>query len=115
MALYKRGEIWFYRFMWKGKLVRKSTKQGNKRVAEQIEAAHKVSLAKGEVGIREKKRIPTLAEFVETDFLPYVRTHFADKPATLNYYELQIRHLVDYPRGPRARGLVGTLAKTPSL
>ena len=55
MAVYKRGRVWWYRFTWKGKPIRESTKQTNKRVAEQIEAAHKTSLAKGEVGIREKK------------------------------------------------------------
>ena len=63
MSIYKRGGIYWYKFMWKGKAVRKSTKQGNDKVARQIEATHRTSLAKGEVGIREKKPIPTLAEF----------------------------------------------------
>ena len=49
-----------YKFMWKGDLVRESTKQGNDRVARQMEAAHRTALAKGEVGIREKKLVPTL-------------------------------------------------------
>src|ERR1022692_1929519 len=97
MAVYRRGRVWWYRFTWNGKPIRESTKQTNKRVAEQIEAAHKTSLAKGEVGIRERKPVPTLAEFAETDFLPYVRTRFADKPKTLAYYEVQTGHLVSYP------------------
>jgi len=37
-------------------MVRESSKQGNDKVARQMEAAHRTSLAKGEVGIREKKR-----------------------------------------------------------
>jgi hypothetical protein len=37
----------------------------NKRVAEQIEAAHKTALAKREVGIRERKTVPMLKEFAE--------------------------------------------------
>jgi hypothetical protein len=45
--------------MWQGKLLRESTKQGNNRVVRQIEAAHRTSLAKGEVGISEKKPSPT--------------------------------------------------------
>jgi integrase len=97
MAVYKRGRVWWYRFTWNGVPIRLSTKQTNKRVAEQIEAAHKTSLAKGEVGIRQKKRIPTLAEFSENDFLPHVRSHFANKRSTLAYYEIQVRHLTDYP------------------
>jgi integrase len=68
VSIYKRGEVYWYKFMWNGKLVRESTKQGNDKVARQMEAAHRTSLAKGEVGIREKKQIPTLAEFVEKRF-----------------------------------------------
>ena len=37
--------------------------RGNKRDAEQIEAAERTRLAKGEVGIKQKPRGPTLAEF----------------------------------------------------
>jgi len=46
MAVYKRGRVWWYRFTWNAHPIRESTKQTNKRVAEQIEAAHKTSLAK---------------------------------------------------------------------
>jgi hypothetical protein len=53
--------VYWYKFMWQGKLVRESTKQGNDKVARQMESAHRTSLAKGEVGIREKKSVPTLA------------------------------------------------------
>lgn len=52
MAVYKPGKVWWYKFVWNGELIRESTKQGNKRTAEQMEATHKASLAKGEVGIR---------------------------------------------------------------
>ena len=80
MAVYKRGRVWWYRFTWNGRAIRESTKQTNKRVAEQIEAAHKTSLAKGEVGIREKKPAPTLKDFAERDFLPHVLGRFTEKP-----------------------------------
>ena len=60
MAVYKRGRVWWYRFVWNGESLRESTKQSNKPTAEQMEAAHKTSLAKGEVGTREKKTVPTL-------------------------------------------------------
>ena len=56
--------------------IRESAKQTNRRVADQIEAAHKTSLTKDEVGIRQKKPIPTVAELAENDFLPHVRRHF---------------------------------------
>ena len=80
MAVYRRGKIWWYKFNWYGELIRESTKQSNKRTAEQMEAAHKASLAKGEVGIRDRKPAPTLKDFAEQDFKPYIESRFQDKP-----------------------------------
>jgi integrase len=74
MSIYKRGEVYWYKFMWKGELVRESTKQGNDKVARQMEAAHRTSLAKGEVGIRDKKPVPSLAEFCEKRFAPWAES-----------------------------------------
>jgi hypothetical protein len=62
--------------MWQGKLVRESTKQGNDKVARQMEAAHRTSVAEGEVGIGEKKSIPTLKEFCEQRFEPWAKATF---------------------------------------
>ena len=73
--IYKRGEVYWYKFMWNGKLVRESTKQGNDKVARQMEAAHRTSLAKGEVGIREKRPAPTL-EFIDSRFEPWAKATF---------------------------------------
>lgn len=50
----KNSNRWWYKFVWNGELIGESTKQTNKRTAEQMEAAHKAALAKGEVGIRDK-------------------------------------------------------------
>ena len=38
MSIYKRGGIYWYKFMWKGDLMRESTKQGNDRKARNIES-----------------------------------------------------------------------------
>ena len=75
MAVYRRGRVWWYKFIWNGEAIRESTKQSNKRTAEQIEAAHKTALAKGEVGIRKKVPVPTLARFMQEEFLPFVRNY----------------------------------------
>lgn len=37
MALYKRGGVWWFEFVFNGERIRASTKQGNRRTAEQIE------------------------------------------------------------------------------
>lgn len=62
-VVYKRGGIYWYKFVWKGELIRASTRLSNRREAEQIEAAKRTALAKGEVGIKEKPPSPTLVEF----------------------------------------------------
>ena len=95
--IYKRGRVYWYKFMWQGELVRESTKQGNDKVARQMEAAHRTSLAKGEVGIREKKLVPTLAEFARKQFLPWAEATFAASPKTWLWYRNGIRRLLEYP------------------
>src|ERR1700680_4921776 len=74
--IYKRGDVYWYKFMWQGKLVRESSKQGNDKIARQMESAHRTSLAKGEVGIREKKVTPTLAEFCSLRVEPWAKARF---------------------------------------
>ncbi len=96
MALYRRGKTWWFKFTFNGKQYRESTKQTNKRVAEQIEAARKTGLAKGDVGIRDRPPVPTFAEFVKRDLLPHVEATFANKPSTLAYYRTQLDHLTGY-------------------
>jgi integrase len=84
----RRGScgVYWYKFMWQGELVRESTRQGNDKVARNMESAHKTKLALGEVGIREKTQAPTLTEFLEKEFLVYTDEAFKTKPATARYY-----------------------------
>jgi hypothetical protein len=58
MSIFKRGNVYWYHFLFNGKHIQKSTKQGNPRTARQIEAAYETALAKGEVGITERKKAP---------------------------------------------------------
>ncbi len=97
MSIYKRGEVYWYKFMWIGKLVRESTKQGNDKVARQMEAAHRTSLAKGEVGIRERKPAPALAQFVSGRIEPWAKATF--EHTCLNnwlWFRAGIRRLTRY-------------------
>ena len=103
MAVYRRGNVWWYKFTFSGEQIRQSTKQANKRFAQQIEAAHKTALAKGEVGIREREPVPTLADFAQTIFLPFTESTFAAKPKTQRYYEDGVKRLLEYDRIARER------------
>jgi integrase len=95
--IYKRGKTYWYKFMWQGKLVRESTKQGNDRVARQMESAHRTALAKGEVGIREPKTVPTLREFCAKRVEPWARSMFETTcPKNWTWYRTGIRALTGY-------------------
>lgn len=85
MAIYKRGKIYWYKFMWVGESIRKSTRQTNQNVARQMEGAHRASLAKGEVGIREREVVPILSDFIRSRVMP--RLEASTSPKTwLDYY-----------------------------
>jgi hypothetical protein len=96
--VYKRGSVYWYKFTWRGETIRESTKQASKRIAEQMQAAHKTSLAKGEVGLRDKKAIPTLGDFLERNFLPFVQTTKAAKPNTITFYRNSVANLRAYAK-----------------
>jgi integrase len=89
--------VYWYKFMWQGKLIRESTKQGNDKVARQMESAHRTSLAKGEVGIREKKPVPSLKEFCSQRIEPWAKSTFENTtPKSWFWYRTGIRALTNY-------------------
>lgn len=60
-----------------------------------MEAAHRTSLAKGEVGLREKKPTPTLCEFCEKRFEPWVKSTTSSK-TWLDFYRVGLRAIEGY-------------------
>ena len=94
MAIYKRGDVYWYEFVFKGERIRDSSHTGNKEAARQIEAAHRVRLARGEAGIKERGPVPTLADFAPR-FESAIETLCADKPATVSFYKEKLRRLLD--------------------
>src|SRR5216684_311709 len=98
MSIYKRGEVYWYKFQFNGKLVRESTRQSNDKIARQMEAAHRTSLAKGEVGIREKRAAPSLSEFIDKRFEPWARGTFetSSLKTWCDFYKVGIRAIKNY-------------------
>jgi len=95
MAIFKRGGVYYYEFVFSGRRYCKSTKVKNQRDAADIERAFRTSLAKGEVGIVERKKMPTFKEFSET-FMDAIRVRSADKPATVGFYADRTTRLLKY-------------------
>lgn len=98
MSIFKRGKTYWFNFIFNGQHVQQSTKQGNPRIARQMEAACRTALAKGEVGITEHKAVPTLARFIEQRFTPWVRAQFeqASPKTWKNWYRIQLKNILGY-------------------
>jgi len=95
MSIYKRGNVYWYDFVFNGVRQQGSTKQGNQRVAQQIEAAERTRLAKGEVGIKDRKPIPTFAEYAK-QFRAKMMTDHAAKPKTAAHYCNGLNRLLEF-------------------
>jgi integrase len=95
MAIFKRGRVYWYHFIFNGEHIQESTKQRNPRVARQIEAAHRTRLAKGEVGIQERKKAPTLAKFAK-EFQNFIEVRREAKPKTVVFYKGKLARLLDF-------------------
>jgi integrase len=102
MAIYKRGKIYWFHFIFNSESVQRSTKQGNPRVARQIEAAYKTQLAKGEVNLEDRERVPSLKEF-EQRFLDEIRVRRADHPETIAFYVCKYAGLLRFAPLARAK------------
>ena len=82
----KGRRFYVVKFHFEGKVIHKATKATSMKDALDIQAHIRSELAKGNWGILEAKLTPTVTEFLHRDFLPYIETKHATKPATLRYY-----------------------------
>lgn len=90
MNIYKRdqsGPYW-YRFMYRGTLIRRSSGVYNKQDAMDIAAAYRTQLVKGEVGLKEPEPAPEIPAFSKAmaDFLAWSETEYTAHPASHKRY-----------------------------
>jgi len=95
MAIYRRGRVYWYSFVFQGQRIQESTEQGNPQVARQMEAAHKTALAKGEAGIFERGPAPSLKEFAQR-FIDMIQVRCAAKPKAVEFYGQQLARLLEF-------------------
>jgi integrase len=101
MRIYKRPGSKYYQavFEYDGKRYQFSTHLRDKQDALDFACAKRTALVKGEVGIFEKPdavQMPTVKEFLEGRFLPWVEGRFADKLKTRNYYRNGVRRIAEH-------------------
>ncbi len=87
--IYREIECKFYsvKFRFRGKLIHRRTRATNAKDARAIEIQLRSELERGHWGILKVKPKPTLDDFLRKEFLPYVESKPAAKPATLRYYQ----------------------------
>lgn len=95
MSIYKRGKVYWYKFMWNDEVIRQSSRQTNQNIARQMEASHRSALAKGEVGIRRRESVPTLAEFIKSRVGPRLEASTSDK-TWVDYYRPNLGTISGY-------------------
>ncbi|HUA97196.1 MAG TPA: site-specific integrase [Terracidiphilus sp.] len=97
MSIYKRGGVYWYTFVFEGKRIQQSTKQGDPSAARTMEAAEKTRLAMGLHGLKERKKIPRFKDAM-TAFLKWHEGEHADKPATFRRHQISSVALLKYFR-----------------
>lgn len=95
MAIYKRGDVYWFEFIFNGRRIRRSTMQSNRREAENIASAYRTSLARGMFGITEPKAVPSLKKAVEL-FLGWCKVEHANHPNTHKRYETASKPLLRF-------------------
>src|SRR5262249_33208910 len=90
MSLYRRGNVWWTRFLIDGKPYQKSTKMTNKNQARDKEREMISEIKSGEP---PKPKPLALGEFLRESFLPFVEVEFRQKPKTRDYYLFGARRL----------------------
>ena len=102
MSIFKRGRVYWYHFYFKDQHIQESTRQGNRNVARQMEAATRTSLAKGEVGIRDREPVPTFEEFVPR-VMEEIKKNCAEHPRTVEFYQNAFNRVLRFQPLAKAR------------
>jgi len=100
MSIFKRGKVYWFHFWFDGRHFQSSTKQGNPRVARQIESACRTRPAKEGVGIYERKPTPVFPDAMR-DFLSWSQTEHAAHPRTHRRYKTSSIALLRYFKSRR--------------
>ena len=96
MSIFKRGNVYWFHFIFDGRHYQQSTKQGSKTVARQIEASVRSDLAKGMVGIKKQQAVPTFEAFKPRVMEEIRKLHEADHPRTIEFYEQTFKRVLSF-------------------
>jgi integrase len=88
MSLYKRGDVWWYKFRFAGQMVRESSKSESKTIAKDAERARRRELEESWNQIKRRTLPPTF-ERAGSTWLEAEKPHLAER--TYEIYEVALR------------------------
>lgn len=93
MSVYKRGDVWWYKFRFANQVIRETSKSESKTIAKEAERARRRQLEEGynRIARREKAQLFSTAS---RRWLDSRLAHVA--PKTVALYKLAIDHLKKY-------------------
>jgi integrase len=89
MSVYRRGDVWWYKFRFAGQVIRESSKSESKTVAKDAERARRRELEESWNQIKRRK-LPPLFSVASADWL---KTRTSIAPSTERSYKLAISQL----------------------
>lgn len=95
MAVFRRGKFYYFEFIYNGERIKVSTKQKNRRAAEDMESAYRTNLAKGELDILERKAAPLFTDAMK-NFLSWSKENHAEHPNTHKRYDISSKPLLRF-------------------
>ena len=93
MSLFKRGDFWWFEFVFNGIRIRESSKLGNKELARKVETARRNAMALGAGGVPD---VPKVMLFVDAadGYLLDREAHWSEK--TREMHANSLRHLKEH-------------------
>src|SRR5262252_5272375 len=88
MSVYRRGDVWWYKFRFAGQMIRETSKSNSKTVAKEAEWSRRRELEEGWNQIKRRTLPPTL-DRAGTAWLDGEKPHLAER--TYEIYDVALR------------------------
>src|SRR5215469_2198793 len=90
MSVYKRGDVWWYKFRFAGQMIRETSKSNSKTVAKDAERARRRELEQGFNRI-ERQRVAQLFSVAAENWLAAKKAHLATRSVIIE--RANLKHL----------------------
>jgi integrase len=88
VSVYKRGDVWWYKFRFSGQMIRESSKSGSKTLAKEAERSRRRELEESWNHVK-KRTLPPTFERAGSAWLEAEKPHLAER--TYEIYEVALR------------------------